>query len=95
MLLTKSECIDTLNTTKQIGVDGTFNTTPKGFYQIVSVHALTYNLGHHYMILCVQILLPNKERETYILAFKELLQLLKPAKELCINVIFLFYIIYY
>ena len=86
MLLTTDECISTLNTAEQIGIDGTYKSTPPGFYQIVTVNVVKHHLCNYYMILCSQILLPNKERQTYIIAFQELLKLLKPAKDLCLNV---------
>ena len=40
MLLTTDECISTLNTAEQIGIDGTYKSTPPGFYQIVTVQAV-------------------------------------------------------
>ena len=58
-----------LESSEDIGSDGTFKITPGLFDQVVTIHA-QFQQTHH-MLPCVYILLPNKEEASYRRAFRE------------------------
>ena len=51
-----------MSNVETIHFDGTFKSVPKGYAQLLLVHAYV----HQHMYACVFILLPNKEAITYI-----------------------------
>ena len=78
LMFTLDECLKQLATSKQWNFYGTFKITPKGFYQVVSIQTLATQFGKNHWILCVEILMSNKERATYEEALDQLLKLLQP-----------------